>query len=75
MYCSLKVNHVDEYEETHLDWAPNIFKSMNTVQQMSLYLQQSTKETCYKKNTIETGIKLELLLCYKFTIIESWRFQ
>ena len=26
----------DEYEETHLDWAPTIFKSMNTVQQMSL---------------------------------------
>ena len=33
------------------------------------------KRLAIKEKTIETGIKLELLLCYKLTIIVSSRFQ
>jgi hypothetical protein len=39
----------DVYEETHLDCAPTIFKSMNTVQQMSLLTTREEKQNEKKK--------------------------
>jgi hypothetical protein len=65
----------DVYEETHPDWVPTIFKSMNHSATNKSRYNRVQKRIAIKEKNNQNWNKLELLLFYKSTIIVSSRFQ